>query len=199
MVPGRLLRLLRHLGRPAAPGAGAPAAPRRLVGSSALPPLDTTPTWGGAGVHGIPQGRRWDCVVLVPAAGPAGCDRLRFVVLVDGAVVAEEGPALGLEPLIEAVRGELPGPFRAEAVLREPGLWAVAANAVEIVVLPASTPGSHIVLSLQDGQRVLCVDDMPDFTPLPAVESLAAGLGPAWVVQAHRLAGDAWEARAEPL
>lgn len=164
-----------------------------------MPPLDTTPNWGGPGVHGIARSRRWDAVVLVAAPGPAGAERVRFVALADGAVVVEEGPADGLQPLIEAVAAELAPPFRAEAVRREPALWAVAANAVEVVALPATTPGDHIVLSVQEGQRLLRVDDMPDFTQLPAIEALAGGLGPDFVVQAQRIAGDAWEVRAEPL
>ena len=212
MATGKLLQLASALrrcaGRGGRTGSGRAAggrgdagesAVRRLVGASALPPLETTPAWGGPGVHGIPRGRRWDAVVLAPAAGPAGCDRLRFVVLADGVVSAEEGPAAGLEELIAAASAQLSPPYRAEAVLREPGLWAIAANGLAVVELPPETPGSHIVLSVRGGQRLLRIDDLPAFLPLPAVEALAAGLGADFVVQAQRLTGAAWEARAEPL
>ena len=180
-------------------GGAGESAVRRLVGSSALPPLETAPAWGGPGVHGIPRGRRWDAVVLASAAGPAGCEQLRFVVLDGGVVIAEEGPAAGLEELIAAASAELTPPYRAEAVLREPGLWAIAANGLAVVELPPETPGRHIVLSVSGGQRLLRVDDLPAFVPLPAVEALAAGLGADFVVQAQRLTRDVWEARAEPL
>ena len=178
---------------------------RRVLPPAAAPapafaaPVDTTPHWGGAGVHGIPRARDWDAVVVVETAGPAGADRTRFVVLADGAVVVEEGPADGLAPLVAAASAELPPPYRGEAVRRAPGLWAIAATAVQVSTLPADTPGQHIVLSVQAGERLLRVDDLPDFAGLPAVEALGSGCGAAFVVQASRLAGTVWEVRVEPL
>lgn len=162
-------------------------------------PLDTTPHWGGPGVHGIPRGRAWDSVVVVEAAGPAGAGRTSFVVLAAGEVLVEAGPGDGLAPLIAAASAELSPPYRASAIRREAGQWAVAASAITVSVLPADTPGTDIVFSLQGGQRLLRVDDLPDFASLPAVEALGAGCGAAFVVQASRLDGNLWEVRAEPL
>ena len=162
-------------------------------------PFDTTPHWGGAGVHGVPRARGWDAVVVVEAPGPAAADRVRFVVLAAGAVVVEEGAADGLAPLVAAASAELAPPYRCEAVRQEPALWAVAATAIRVATLPADTPGCHIVFSVQEGECLLRVDGLPDFAALPAVEALGAGCGAAFVVQASRLPGTAWEVMAEPL
>lgn len=197
MSPGRLLRLVRAT-RGAAP-AGARQGRAGRAGAGPMPPLDTAPAWGSAGVHGIPRSRRWDEVALVPADGPAGAATASFVLLADGGWVAEGPAGAGLDGLAQAARRELAAPCRVEAVRRGPRLWACAASAIATATLPSGTPGDHIVLSVQGGQRLLRVDDMPDFTPLPAVEALAAGLGPDFSVQAHRLAGDVWEVRAAPL
>lgn len=200
MLPSRLQGIARLLRRtPRGRALAAAAATMPLPVPKFATPLDTTPHWGGPGVHGIPRARAWDAVVVVEAVGPAGTDRARFVVLADGAVVVEEGPAGGLAPLVAAASAELSPPYRAEAVRREPGLWAVAATAIEVSTLPTDTPGNDIVFSVQANERLLRVDDMPDFTPLPAVEALGAGCGAAFVVQASRLAGDLWEVKAEPL
>jgi hypothetical protein len=192
-----IVRLLRRTpqGRVLAAAATLATAPAPAFAT----PLDTTPHWGGPGVHGIPRARAWDTVIVVEAAGPAGADRVRFVVLTDGTVVAEEGPADGLAALVAAAAAELSPPYRAEAVRREPGLWAVAANAIEVSTLPAATPGKDIVFSVQANERLLRVDDLPDFTSLPAIEALGAGCGTAFVVQASRLAGNLWEVKVEPL
>lgn len=196
MSPGRLLRLVR-VARVGVPGTRPGRAGR--AGAGPMPPLETAPAWGGPGVHGIPRSRRWDELALVVAEVPAGIDAARFVLLADPEWVAEEPHAHGLDGLATAARRELAAPCRVEAVRRGPRLWACAASAIATATLPAGTPGDHIVVSLQAGRRVLRVDDMPDFTPLPAVEALAAGLGPDFSVQAHRLAGDVWEVRPAPL
>lgn len=162
-------------------------------------PLDTTPRWGGPGVHGIPRARSWDAVAVVDDPGPGGADRARFVVLPGGVVLAEEGPTADLEPLVAGASAGLDPPYRAEAVRRDPGHWAVAATGIVVATLPVGTPGNDIVLSVQPEGRQLRVDDLPDFTPLPAVEALGAGCGKAFVVQVSRLAGDVWEVKAEPL
>lgn len=204
MARGRLQGLVRAaLGWPpdAAGAAGRGGGRTGRAGAGPMPPLETAPAWGGPGVHGIARARRWDEVALVAAEGPPGDGPLGFVLLDGGEVVPEQGAAAGpgLDALAHAACAELAAPCRVEAVRRGPALWACGASAIATATLPAGTPGEHIVLSVQGGQRVLRVDDMPDFTPLPAVEALAAGLGPDFAVQAHRLAGDVWEVRAEPL
>jgi hypothetical protein len=199
MATGHLQRIVRRL-RPV-PGrqSRSEAAPRPDYAS----PIDTTPRWGGPGVHGIARRRRWDAVVVAETPGPAGIETVRFVALPSGAALAEEGgrltPAPGLAPLVAAMNGELAPPYRAEAVRRDGELWAVAANRIEVSVLPPETPGDHIVFSVQAGERLLRVDDLPAFQALPAIEELGARCGAAYVVQASRLAGDLWEVQVEPL
>lgn len=199
MLLARLHGIARRIRRGAAGHVPVTAARGRPLSIPVAIPLDTTPRWGGPGVHGIPRARTWDAVAVVDDPGPDGADRARFVVLPGGAVLAEEGPVAGLEPLVAAASAGLDPPYRAEAVRRDAAHWAVAATRIEVATLPAATPGNDIVLSVQAGARQLRVDDLPDFTLLPAVEALGSGCGEAFVVQASRLAGDVWEIRAEPL
>ena len=108
--------------------------------------------WDIAGIHGAPARARWDAVVTVEAPGLEG-ERALFVALPDGRLVVEEGPSASSRSP-RAVDAELARPYRAEAVRRERGLWAVAANAIEVVELPGIA-GEEIELDLA-GRRPRC-------------------------------------------
>src|SRR5262245_6809682 len=90
--------------------------------------------WDIAGIHGLQRARRWDAVVTVEAPELEG-EHALFVALSAGRFVVEDGPAR-VDALARAVDAELARPYRAEAVRRERGLWAVGANALEVVELP---------------------------------------------------------------
>ncbi len=146
--------------------------------------------WDIAGIHGVQRARQWDAVVTVEATGVEG-ERALFVALPDGRLVVEEGPER-LEPLAAAVDAELPRPYRAEAVRRERGLWAVAANAIEVVEL-TGIAGEEIELVSHGSDRTLAIDGERSFGTIAALER------PGHVVRARRIDGAVWEIEVEPL
>ena len=145
--------------------------------------------WDIAGIHGLQRARQWDSVVVAEAPGLDG-ERALFVAL-PGRLVVGQGPD-GVEPLAEAMDAELARPYRAEAVRRERGLWAVAANAIEVVELPAIV-GEEIELISSGADRVLTIDGQRSFGTIAALER------PEHVVRARRIDRDLWELEAHPL
>ncbi len=147
--------------------------------------------WDTAGIHGLHRPREWDVVLAVAAPEIEG-DRAQFVAPGPGrGLVVEEGP-VALDPLAAAVEQELAPPYRAEAVRRDGGLWAVAARAIEVRELPGLR-GAEIEVALHDGERTVLVDGEPSFGSIPALEQ------PDHVVRAHRIEGDLWEVEVNPL
>jgi len=146
--------------------------------------------WDIAGIHGLQRARRWDAVVIVEAPSLEG-ERAQFVALRAGRLVVEDGP-LGVDPLARAVDAELARPYRAEAVRRERGLWAVAANAIDVVELPGIA-GEEIELVAHGPDRVLTIDGERSFGTIAALER------PEHVVRARRLDRDLWERETHPL
>jgi hypothetical protein len=147
-------------------------------------------TWDTAGIHGLQRPREWDVVLTVQAPEVEG-DRARFVALDGDTLVVEEGPD-ALAPLATAIEHELAVPYRAEAVRRDGGLWAVGARAVEVRELPG-VAGDEIELALLDDVRTLVIDGRPAFGSIPALERTGH------VVRANRLDGDVWEVAFDPL
>ena len=90
---------------------------------------------GEVGVHGVPRARRWDVVASARAELPV--DEVHFSALPDGTlIVAEDVPDGSLTPLAEAIEVTLNPPYRAEAVKREDGVWAVAASRISVREFP---------------------------------------------------------------
>jgi hypothetical protein len=86
---------------------------------------------GEVGVHGVPRARRWDVVASARAELPV--DEVHFSALPDGTLIVEEDvPDGSLTPLAEAIEVTLNPPYRAEAVKREDGVWAVAARRIGV-------------------------------------------------------------------
>jgi len=147
--------------------------------------------WDAAGIHGLHRPREWDVVLTVAAPEVEG-QRARFVALGgDRGLLVEEGSD-ALDPLANTIEEELPPPYRAEAVRRDGGLWAIAARTIEIRELPG-VGGDEIEVALHDGSRMLLVDGLPAFGSIPALEQ------PEHVVRASRLDGDLWEVAVDPL
>lgn len=92
-------------------------------------PEDPSRRWGEVGIHGLHRLREWDAVATVSAPGLAG-ERLELVALEDGRTLPPHAAALA-----DAVR--VPRPFRAEAVNRGNGTWAVAARRIAVRALDA--------------------------------------------------------------
>jgi hypothetical protein len=148
------------------------------------------PAWDQAGIHGIQRTRRWDTVVTLNDPELAG-ERVAFIALSPEQLVLVEGEA-DVRPLAEAVERALDPPFRAEAVRRDGGLWAIAARRLDVVHLPDAT-GEEIELTSHDGERTLLVDGERTFGSIPELER------PEHVVRARRIDGDAWEVEVAPL
>lgn len=153
-------------------------------------PLDEEPTgavgpaWDEPGIHGLHRPREWDVVVTVEAP-EIDAEAAAFVVLAGGGLVVERGPD-NLAPLATACEATLSPPFRAEAVRRDGGLWAVAARSVTLIDLPGVT-GEELELTNHGATRTLVIDGEPAFGSIPALER------PDHVVRGHRLAGDTWD------
>jgi len=146
--------------------------------------------WDIAGITGLSAMRRWDVVVTVEAPVLEG-DRALFVALPGRLPVVEEGSPL-VEPLAAAIDAELSRPYRAEAIRRDHALWAVAANAIEVVELPGIA-GDEIEVVSQGGDRTLAVDGERSFGTIAALER------PDHVVRARRIDGDVWELEVDAL
>jgi hypothetical protein len=157
-------------------------------------PLDTAPRWGEVGIHGVHRPREWDVVSIAEAPGLAGREA-RFVALADGSILVETGD-LGLEPLAAALEGSIQAPYRAEAVRRDDGLWAVAGRRVQVVEVPEDVDGDRVTLTLRDGERTLEVDGMTAFGSFPTLERLG---GDGVVVTALRLDDALWEVELNQL
>ncbi len=155
-------------------------------------PIDTRPPFE-AGIHGLARPREWDAVVTVETHLAA--DTARFVALPDGTLLVESGED-DLEPLADALEGSLRPPYRAEAVRRGDGWWAVAGRALEVVEVAEEIAGDHVTITLRGGERTVELDGERVFGGLPTLERLG---GDDAVVTAHRLDGALWEVEVSPL
>jgi hypothetical protein len=143
--------------------------------------------------------RRWDAVGTAEAPGLPG-DTLEFTTLPDGTVLVEdELPDDALLPLIQVVEQEVVPPYQARAVRSEGDLWAVAANAIQVVELTAEIPGNTVSLAVQDGERTLLVDERPAWESIPALEQYGAAVHADFVLSAERLDGTLWSIEVNPL
>jgi hypothetical protein len=163
------------------------------------PPVHPGPHWGEVGIHGVPRLREWDVVVTVEAPELVG-DALTFVALPDGSLLLEQGDERNdLSPLADAVDGALPPPYRAEAVSRDAGTWAVGARSIEVVEVAEEIPGDEVMLTVNDGVRDVLVDGERSFGSLRALEHYAAQRFASYSLVATRLDGTLWEVRLAAL
>jgi hypothetical protein len=169
----------------------------REGGMTGTPPIDTTPKWGEAGIHGVPRAREWDASALVEAPDIEG-NELAFVALPDGTLLVEgEGDA---EPLADALDNQIQTPYRAWGVRRDERVWGVAARRIEVAELPEEVAGEELELSSNEGETALVVDGAREFGSLPALERLAEARGyGSYVVRARRLDGRLFEVSIAPL
>jgi hypothetical protein len=163
-----------------------------------IPPHDTRPRWGEAGIHGIHRFREWDALVRAEGVD-LDVDEIRFVALGDGNLVVDGDDDGDLAPLAEAVERELPAPYRAHAVRTDENGWTVAAEAIELVELPRELEGEELELTVSQGERTLILDGAPAFGDTGELEQLGAERGDDYVVQASRVDGDLWDVRVLPL
>jgi hypothetical protein len=150
----------------------------------------------GAGLP--PRARRWDVIVTAEAPDVAG-NEVDFVTLPDGSLLVEEEEGnAALDPLAQAVEGELSPPYRVRAVRQTDQLWAVSALRIQVAKFEAD--GDVIELTQTSDGKAVRVDGMPVFGSIPELEKLAeASGGPAYAVHAERLDADLWEVRVAAL
>jgi hypothetical protein len=167
-------------------------------GAAAEPPGWDGEPRGEPGIHGVPRARRWDVVTAADVAGLKG-DALRFVVLPDGSLLAEDGePDEPLAELAAAVEEHLAPPYRAEAVRRGPERWAIGASRIDVASIPSLQGDEAELVASADGHQ-LQVDGRQAFGTVPELRRLGERVGGEFVVRAHRLDGDLWEVEASPL
>jgi hypothetical protein len=151
------------------------------------------------GVTGLHRLREWDATATAEAPELRG-DEVVFVVLPDDSLLADEEVAFeALEPLAQAVEEQLEPPYRARGVRRHGDVWAVAANAIELVDLEPDVDGLELELVSQGGERTLTVDGARSFGSVPQLERLGVSRFHDYVVHASRLDGRLWEVRVHPL
>jgi hypothetical protein len=148
---------------------------------------DMRQPWDKAGIHGVHRPRQWDDIQTLTAELEG--ERAEFVVL-DNEIIVEYGPR-GIESFARAV--SLDPPYRAEAVKRDDGFWAVAARRIEVVSLPG-VEGRELEQAHHDGERVLVIDGQRRFGSIPALERDGD-----YVVRGRRLDRDRWEIEASLL
>jgi hypothetical protein len=163
-----------------------------------IPPHDTRPRWGAAGIHGIHRFRDWDAVVRVEGV-ELDAEEVEFVALADGTLLVDEDVEEDLGPFAEAVEADLPPPYRARAVHAGAGAWTVAAEAIELAELDREVEGEQIELTVRDGERLLVVDGAPAVGSIRELERLGEERGDDFVVRASRVDGDLWDVRVLPL
>jgi hypothetical protein len=165
-------------------------------------PRRDTPLPGFAGTLDVLHGgrpRRWDAVVTAEAPELPG-DELEYVALPDGTLlIDDELPEGALRPLVEAVEAELRPPYKASAVRRNEGGWAVAANQIEVVEVPEEVAGDTVSLAVQGDERTLLIDERPGWGDVPTLESFAEERHRDFVLHAERLDGNLWSVKVNPL
>jgi hypothetical protein len=143
--------------------------------------------------------RQWDAVGTAEAPGLPG-ETLEFTALPDGTFLVEDELADdALTPLVEVVEPAVAPPYRARAVRSEGDLWAVAANAIQVVEVTAEIPGDTVSLAMQDGERTLLVDERPAWESIPALEQHGVAVHADFVLSAERLDGNLWAVEVNPL
>ena len=147
-------------------------------------------------VHGIHRQREWDGVTTARVPDLRG-NGVTFVVLPDGSILEEEGEHGDVTPLAEVAERVVSPPYRAVAVRREEGVWAVGVLRLDVRRLPG-VDGDGFELASHDGVRTLKLDERPQLAEPPAVAALAAGLDNV-VVRGERLEDDLWEVEIAPL
>jgi hypothetical protein len=122
------------------------------------------------------------------------------VTLPDRTVLVDDDiPEGALSPLADAIERELEPPYRARAIRREDGLWAVGANALEVVEVPEEIAGDTVSLTVQGDERTLLVDERPGWSDVPTLEAYASDRHRDFALYAERLDGNLWAVKVNAL
>jgi hypothetical protein len=161
-----------------------------LFGSASAGAL-TSPGLGIAGVTGVERPRgEWDAVATTTASELPG-DELTFVTLADGTLVVDADiPDGAAAPLADAVEQYLEPPYRAAALRKDGGVWAVAAARVTLLEL-SSVDGDALELSRVGEGVTFSVDGVAQPAPLE-VRRVLDGVDGDAAVTAERIDGRTW-------
>jgi hypothetical protein len=122
------------------------------------------------------------------------------VTLPDGTVLVDaELPEGALTPIADAIEGELNPPYRAHAVRREDGVWAVGAKTIEVVEVHEEIDGDTVSLVVQGDERTLLIDERPGWSEVGTLETYARERHTDFVLQAERLDGNLWSVQVNAL
>ncbi|HVD25360.1 MAG TPA: hypothetical protein VNB86_05135 [Gaiellaceae bacterium] len=120
--------------------------------------------------------------------------------LPDGTVLVDaELPEGALTPIADAIEGELNPPYRAHAVRREDGVWAVGAKTIEVVEVHEEIDGDTVSLVVQGDERTLLIDERPGWSEVGTLETYARERHTDFVLQAERLDGNLWSVQVNAL
>jgi hypothetical protein len=122
------------------------------------------------------------------------------VTLPDRTVLVDDDlPEGAVTPLADAIERELESPYRAHAIRRDDGFWAVGATRLEVVEVPEAVEGDTVSLAVQDGERTLMIDERPGWSDVPTLEAFARERHADFVLHAERLDGNLWAVKVNPL
>ena len=120
--------------------------------------------------------------------------------LPDGTVLVDaELPEGALTPIADAIDGELNPPYRAHAVRREDGVWAVGAKTIEVVEVHEEIDGDTVSLVVQGDERTLLIVERPGWSEVGTLETYARERHTDFVLQAERLDGNLWSVQVNAL
>ena len=101
--------------------------------------------------------RDWDTVASVGAELPG--NEAHFTALPDGTLLAEEDvPDGSLPSLAEAIEASVQPPYRAEAVRRSEGIWAVAARRSQVIEVAEDDSTARATLTVTPASATLVED-----------------------------------------
>lgn len=151
------------------------------------------------GIHGIHRQRRWDAIATAEAPDLRG-DEVDFVSLPDGTLIVDgDVPEGALQELADALDTELPPPYRAKAVRREDGVWAVGGINIDVVEVLEDVGGDTVSLAVQGEERTLLVDERPSWEDVPTLEAFALDRYRDFALHAERLDGNLWAVKVNAL
>jgi hypothetical protein len=166
------------------------STPPDLMGNSGL---------GIPAFSGVPRPATWDATVSAEAPALTG-DAAHFIALDDGTLIVDEDePDGALTPLAETIEREIPCPYRAVAERSDGSVWTAGARRIRIAVLPASTRGELIELTVVGGERQLGIDGEAASLATPELDTLGSERSRDFALRAERIDDTTWEVDVSPL
>ena len=179
--------------------------PAQTLGDSRPPPPPVEPPKSGLARAGVVDGsgvgpKEWD--VATTAVVPSLVGKwVEFITLPNGDVIVDRDVGnADLSPLADAIEEQLPPPYRAVCTRQISTIWGVGAKRIHVAQIPFADGVATLELSRSGGNYEFRVDGEPsDEAVPPELEAVGAAVGESFYVEAARIEGDHWEARATAL